>query len=90
MPVEIARSVLGEAFLELVITDGMDVSTVVTDSRTIRRALRVALEERDPTCCVPGCNTSDPLEVDHYVTDFIAGGTTEAPTWPGYADTTTT
>ena len=78
VPVEIARSVLGEALLELVITDGVDVSTVVTDSRTIRRALRVALEERDPTCCVPGCNTSDPLEVDHYVTDFIAGGTTEA------------
>ena len=78
VPVEIARSVLGEALLELVITDGVDVSTVVTDSRTIRRALRVALEERDPTCCVPGCDTSDPLEVDHYVTDFIAGGTTEA------------
>jgi hypothetical protein len=78
VPVEIARSVLGEALLELVITDGTDVSTVVTDSRTIRRALRVALEERDPTCCVPGCNTADPLEVDHYVTDFIAGGTTEA------------
>jgi hypothetical protein len=78
VPVEIARSVLGEALLELVITDGVDVSTVVTDSRTIRRALRVALEERDKTCCVPGCDTSDPLEIDHYVTDFIKGGTTEA------------
>jgi hypothetical protein len=78
VPVEVARSVLGEALLELVITDGTDVSTVVTDSRTIRRALRVALEERDPTCCVPGCDTADPLEVDHYVTDFVAGGTTEA------------
>lgn len=93
VPVEVARSVLGEALLELVITDGTDVSTVVTDSRTIRKALRVALRERDQVCCVPGCNTSDPLEVDHYVTDFIAGGTTEASnlaricTWHHYVKT---
>jgi hypothetical protein len=60
--VAIARAVLGDALLELVITNGIDVSTVITDSRYIRRALDLALEERDPTCVVPGCNATDFLE----------------------------
>jgi hypothetical protein len=75
--VEIARSVLGDALLELVITNGTDVPTVVTDTRSIRKALRVALEERDGDCCVPGCATTDRLETDHFVVDFSKGGPTE-------------
>ncbi len=52
--VAIARAVLGDALLELVITNGIDVSTVVSDSRYVRKALNIALQERDPTCVVPG------------------------------------
>ena len=77
VPVEIARSVLGDALLELVITNGIDVPTVVTNTRHIRRALRLALNERDGDCCVPGCSTADHLETDHFVTDFSKGGRTE-------------
>jgi hypothetical protein len=75
LPVALVRQVLGDAVLELVITEGQDVRAVVTNSRHIKRALQIALEERDPTCCVPGCEMSDPLEIDHR-TDFAKGGPT--------------
>ena len=75
LPVALVRQILGDSLLELVITEGQDVRAVVTNSRHIRRALQIALEERDPTCCVPGCEMSDPLETDHR-TDFAKGGPT--------------
>jgi hypothetical protein len=76
VPVALAREVLGDAILELVITRGTDVTTVVSDSRYIAKALRIALEERDPKCVVPGCNRSDPLEIDHWRVDFSKDGPT--------------
>jgi hypothetical protein len=74
--VAIARAVLGDALLELVITNGIDVSTVVSDSRYVRKALEIALQERDPTCVVPGCNATDFLERDHWRKDFAKKGKT--------------
>jgi hypothetical protein len=76
VPVAAARALLGDALLELVITKGVDVTTVVSDSRFVRKALRIALEERDPTCVVPGCDRSDPLERDHWRVDFGKEGPT--------------
>jgi hypothetical protein len=76
VPVAVARKLLGEALLELVIKRGTDVTTVVSDSRYVRKALRIALEERDPTCVVPGCDRSDPLERDHWQVDFGKDGPT--------------
>jgi len=76
VPVAAARALLGEAILELVITKGTDVTTVVSDSRYIAKALRIALEERDQTCVVPGCGRSDPLEIDHWQVDFKDDGPT--------------
>jgi hypothetical protein len=35
------------------------------------------LEERDPTCSVPGCDIQYPLERDHWRTDFAKGGETK-------------
>jgi hypothetical protein len=75
--VAIARAVLGDALLELVITNGIDVSTVVSDTRYIKRALEIALQERDPTCVVPGCNATDFLQRDHWRKDFAKKGKTE-------------
>ncbi len=74
--VAIARAVLGDALLELVITNGIDVSTVVSDSRYVRKALNIALQERDPTCVVQGCNATDFLERDHWQKDFSKKGKT--------------
>jgi hypothetical protein len=76
VPVAAARALLGEAILELVITKGVDVTTVVSDSRYVRKALQIALEERDPVCVIPGCDKSDPLERDHWRVDFIDKGPT--------------
>jgi hypothetical protein len=72
----LAREILGKALLELVIKRGTDVTTVVSDSRYVRKALRIALEERDPTCVVPNCDRSDPLERDHWQVDFGKDGPT--------------
>ena len=76
VPVAAARELLGDSVLELVLSKGKDVRTVCSDSRHIKRALGIALEERDQTCCVPGCEMSDPLENDHYLTDYSKGGPT--------------
>ncbi|MGD0639000.1 MAG: HNH endonuclease signature motif containing protein, partial [Nitrososphaerales archaeon] len=76
VPVKAVREILGDSLLELVLTHGTDVTTVCSDSRYITRALRIALEERDQTCCVPGCEMSDPLEIDHYRTDYAKDGKT--------------
>jgi hypothetical protein len=77
VPVALAREQIGDAILELVVTRGIDVTTVVSDSRHVRKALRIALEERDKTCVVPGCNASDPLERDHWQVDYAKHGPTE-------------
>lgn len=76
VPVAVARALIGDAFLELFIAEGTDVRTVVTDTRHVSRALRIALEERDSVCCVPGCNQSMGLERDHWQTDFSKNGKT--------------
>jgi hypothetical protein len=77
VPVAMARELMGDAILELVVTRGTDVTTVCTDSRYVRKALRIALEERDQVCVVPGCNISDPLERDHWQVDYAKKGPTE-------------
>jgi len=77
VPVAMARELMGDAILELVVKRGTDVTTVVSDSRYVRKALRIALEERDQVCVVPGCNISDPLERDHWQVDYAKKGPTE-------------
>jgi HNH endonuclease len=67
---------IGDSLLELIITEAREVKSVVTDSRHIARALRIALEERDRVCCVPGCGASNGLEADHWQTDYAKGGKT--------------
>jgi hypothetical protein len=72
--VEVAKEVLGEALCDLVICDGIDVTTVCHLGRTIPKALKTALIERDPTCCVPGCDVATGLEIDHWRVPFKDGG----------------
>jgi Domain of unknown function (DUF222) len=76
LPVKAVKELLGDSLLELVVTEGKDVRAVVTESRYISRALRIALEERDQVCCVPGCTDSGHLEADHWETEFNKGGKT--------------
>lgn len=62
-----ARELLGDCWLNLLVKDGIDLTTVTT-TRTIRPSLRVALGERDPTCVVPGCSISDHLQIYRWST----------------------
>ena len=74
VPVEYVRGLLGTALVELLITDGVDVSTVYSAGRHIPRRVYSALVERDPTCVVPGCDARLGLENDHWVVEFAQGG----------------
>jgi hypothetical protein len=76
VPVDHARAVLGDALCHLVITNGVDVTTVCSLGRHIPEALRVAILERDRTCRVPGCHRDLGLEHDHWQVDYAKGGAT--------------
>jgi hypothetical protein len=73
IPVDVARRLAADAFLHVLVTDGVDVVAVANGGRTIPSALRIALAERDPTCVVPGCETCEHLEIDHLI-PFADGG----------------
>jgi 5-methylcytosine-specific restriction endonuclease McrA len=73
VPVEVARRLAVDSILSVLVTDGVDVTTVAHPGRTIPEALRRALIERDPVCVVPGCDTRDDLEIDH-IRPFAEGG----------------
>jgi hypothetical protein len=90
VPVAMARAVLGDAILELVIKHGVDVVSVTNLGRAVPSAVRRALEERDPRCVVPGCEMAKGLEIDHWRVDFARGGRTELDNlcrlWPAPRD----
>ena len=73
IPVEVARRLAVDSVLNVLVTDGVDVTAVAHSGRTIPAALRRALTERDPECVVPGCSTREGLEIDH-ITPFAEGG----------------
>ena len=73
VPVATATEYLGEAFLKLLVIDGVDIKTVAHMGRAIPAPLRTALEERDRVCQVPTCDVTIGLEIDHIV-PFAEGG----------------
>lgn len=75
VPVAMVEHFVGRSRLELVVRNGVDIASVVSLGRTIPRALRTALQVRDGTCVVPGCDVRSPLEVDHVI-PFAQGGPT--------------
>jgi hypothetical protein len=74
VPVSHAREVLGDALCHLVITNGIDVTTLCSLGRSIPEALRIAILERDQCCVVPTCGKVLSLEKDHWQVDFAKGG----------------
>ena len=73
IPVATATEYLGEAFLKLLVVDGVDIKTVAHMGRHIPAPLRTAVEERDRVCQVPTCDMSIGLEIDH-IMPFSEGG----------------
>ena len=72
-----ARATIGEhdTLVEAILANGADIVAISRLDRYISPALRAALEERDPTCVVPGCDKRDHLEIDHIIL-FTQGGPT--------------
>jgi hypothetical protein len=64
VPVSVARSVLSDAILRLVITNGVDVANVTHLGRGPTAAQRAALLWTNPTCSVQGCHRTR-VENDH-------------------------
>jgi hypothetical protein len=69
VPVSIARDLLGEAVLHLVITKGVDVANVTYLGRGPNAAQKIALAWTSPVCTRLGCDNRVFLEFDH-TTDY--------------------
>lgn len=67
VPVAVARRLAAQGTVKLLERDGVDVTRVAHAGRTIPAHLRTALEARDRTCVVPGCDVRSGLEIDHVV-----------------------
>ena len=65
VPVSHARDVLAHGLLQLVITDGVDVQTVVSTTRHVPAPLKIAIAERDRTCRIRGCDHDRHLHRHH-------------------------
>jgi len=73
VPVSVARETLAHGLLELVITDGVDVQTIVSTTRHVPDALKLAIAERDQRCKIRGCDRTEHLQ-RHHATRYADGG----------------
>jgi len=75
VPVATATRQLSDAFVKLLVTDGVDVSTVCHVGRSVPAHVQTALEERDLHCVVPGCDVAHGLENHHWDVPYAECGT---------------
>ncbi|MEP6624220.1 MAG: DUF222 domain-containing protein [Acidimicrobiia bacterium] len=75
LPVGVALRLASDAILKAVVVDGVDVTRVAHLGRTIPAHLRTAIEVRDRTCVIEGCEVDRHLEIDHNI-PVAAGGLT--------------
>jgi hypothetical protein len=75
--VEAAQELIGEANLQFVIKDGLDIATVTGSTRAKAQRIECALVVRDRTCVVPHCGKRLGLEGDHSQIDYAEDGPTE-------------
>ena len=73
--VSAARRLAAGGSVKLLEMEGVDVHRVANAGRAIPASIRSALEARDVTCSVPGCNKKRGLEIDHVV-PLAEGGDT--------------
>jgi hypothetical protein len=76
VPVTMARALLSDSVVSVLVRDGDDITAVSRPTRTIPAKLRRALEARDSACPVQGCANDQLLEIDHIV-PLAEGGRTE-------------
>ncbi len=73
--VDLARQILPEALVDVLVHDLVDIKAYATLSRYRRVALDKALQARDRRCVVPRCKRKGHLQVDHR-RDFAKQGPT--------------
>jgi uncharacterized protein DUF222 len=73
--VEAARRLAGNGYINAVLKDDADVRAISSVGRPIPARLRAALEARDVTCVVPGCDVHKNLEI-HHIVPVCDGGLT--------------
>jgi hypothetical protein len=76
VPVATVRRQLADAHVKILVRDGKDVTTVCHAGRTVTAHVQSALEERDPSCVVPGCDVALGLENHHWDVDYVTCKTT--------------
>jgi hypothetical protein len=65
IPISVARRMLGDSILKLVVTKGVDVLNVTHLGRGATTAQTIALLWQQPNCSVAGCNRTRRLQHDH-------------------------
>jgi len=75
IPAAVALKMAQDAFIKAVITDGVDVHSVVHLGRKPPAVLETALRELSSQCVVEGCDVSRHLEIDHNL-PWTEGGET--------------
>ncbi len=75
IPVATVTRQLSDAYVKVLVTDGVDISTVCHIGRSVPAHVQSALEERDPQCVVPGCDVAQGLENHHWDVPFAECGT---------------
>src|SRR4029078_7727855 len=75
VPVSVVKEWEADAYLRLIVTDGIDVKDISRLSRPIDRNQHAALRARDHKCIIEGCDVTWRLERDHRV-PFAEGGPT--------------
>jgi hypothetical protein len=76
VPVAAVKRQLSDAFLKILVHDGVDVTTVCHVGRSVPAHVQSALETRDPLCVVPGCDTGLGLQNHHWDVDYVECKTT--------------
>ena len=76
VPVATVQAAADDAILRAILTDGHRVIDECTAGRTITTKMRRAVKERDRTCAVPGCDTTEGLQT-HHLHDVRLGGPTK-------------
>ncbi len=76
VPVAAVKRQLSDAYVKILVHDGVDVTTVCHVGRSVPAHVQSALETRDPACVVPGCDTGLGLENHHWDVDYAQCKTT--------------
>ncbi len=77
VPVSLVKEWLADAYLRVIVTDGIDIKAVTRKTRYVDANQRIALSVRESfRCAIEQCDADRRLELDHRV-DYAKDGPTE-------------